>query len=266
MVSKNPWVTNTSIASALFAEEVKAPISGRKHRIRVVSGSFSAAASDFAVELRSGTGYVGVADNASTSTTLVVAGANWTVNQWAGCWVLCTSGASSGDARQIASNTNDTLTVTNAFTAAPDGDDFEIQSATDLETGTADASSDTTHIVKTSAGWTVNQWAGYYVMAQDSVTPTKGEARVIASNTADTLTLSVALSGAPDDLPFQISTKTLLGRWDVDVVAAVPVSPVLVAGASILTPAGGNVELTITGAPASIAGDLFLNGEVAETA
>lgn len=59
----------------------------------------------------------GAATGGST-TTVVKTAAGWTVNAFAGGYVTMTSGAASGQVREIASNDATTLTVVNAFTAA----------------------------------------------------------------------------------------------------------------------------------------------------
>jgi hypothetical protein len=64
-----------------------------------------------------------------TTTTLVLTGAGWTVNQFAGAYTRMLDGTAGniGQVRKVASNTSDTLTFSSAFpSAVASGDDFEI--------------------------------------------------------------------------------------------------------------------------------------------
>ena len=55
----------------------------------------------------------------ATSTTLTDASGGWLVNQWAGNRVVLTAGTGSGQTRTIASNTANTLTITQAWDTVP---------------------------------------------------------------------------------------------------------------------------------------------------
>lgn len=57
---------------------------------------------------------------AGASTTLTNSGKSWTTNQWTNYQVRITSGTGIGQVRQIASNTATVLTVSSAWTTAPD--------------------------------------------------------------------------------------------------------------------------------------------------
>lgn len=65
------------------------------------------------------------------------------------------------------------------------------------ETATTVDSTGTTSIVVvgTAAAWTIDEWAGYYFHTRTG--PTRGQERMVVSNTATALTLKSALSGAP---------------------------------------------------------------------
>jgi hypothetical protein len=57
----------------------------------------------------------------------VMTGAGWTVDEWAGAYVYIRSGAAMGDAVEVASNTADTLTLSNTLAnAVAAGDEFDI--------------------------------------------------------------------------------------------------------------------------------------------
>jgi hypothetical protein len=64
----------------------------------------------------------GTAAAGGSTTTLVVAGTPWTVNQWAGAFVTKNAGGGAQAGARIISNTNNTLTLeAGMFGAAPDG-------------------------------------------------------------------------------------------------------------------------------------------------
>lgn len=70
-----------------------------------------------------------VVDNATagSTTTLEDTGEAWTTNEFAGMIVVITGGTGAGQSRRVVSNTNNTLTVTPAFSTAPDTtSDFKI--------------------------------------------------------------------------------------------------------------------------------------------
>lgn len=72
-------------------------------------------------------------------------------------------------------------------------------------TGTSTSSTNTT-LVKTGAGWTTNQFAGYYVRIVSGLGD--GELRKIASNTSDTLTIEGTWGTNPGAADFVISLGT----------------------------------------------------------
>ena len=134
----------------------------------------------------------GVATGAQTSTTLQDTSKAWTVNQWVGSTVLLTSGTGATQTRTVISNTATSLTVA-AWTTTP------VAASTVYSlinpAGTATGTQSTTTLQDTSKVWTVNQYAGA------TVTLTGGtgapQTRTIASNTADTLTVSSAWTTTP---------------------------------------------------------------------
>lgn len=69
----------------------------------------------------------------ATSTTLVKTSAGWTVNAYTDQLVTITGGTGKGQVRSIASNTSDTLTVTDAWTTTPDSTSLFTVVASDPE-------------------------------------------------------------------------------------------------------------------------------------
>lgn len=70
-----------------------------------------------------GTGYLSQATGTATSggaSTLTLSTANWAVNQWTNAQIRITSGTGAGQIRTIASNTATVITVSAAWTTAPD--------------------------------------------------------------------------------------------------------------------------------------------------
>lgn len=133
----------------------------------------------------------GIAATGSTSTLLID---NTTDPSFQallpGLYLEYTSGALSGQRRVIASVGSSTQLTTTAFTGAPAaGDAWKIV----LPKETA-SSATTTTIVKTGAGWTVNQYANHDVEILSGTGA--GQRRRIASNDATTLTLAGAVAGA----------------------------------------------------------------------
>ena len=71
--------------------------------------------------------FSGTATGGST-TTLVMTGAGWTTNQWAGAWVFIDFGKGNGEVRQVASNDATTLTFHSpALAGSPSGKVFRIE-------------------------------------------------------------------------------------------------------------------------------------------
>ena len=66
--------------------------------------------------------------NSATSTTLTDGSGGWLANQWAGNRVVIIAGTGSGQTRTIASNTGNTLTITQAWTTIPAaGSSYELR-------------------------------------------------------------------------------------------------------------------------------------------
>lgn len=64
-------------------------------------------------------GWAQTAATSATSTVITKTGMTWTVNQFAGAFIILRDGALIGQVREIASNTATTITVVTAFSAAP---------------------------------------------------------------------------------------------------------------------------------------------------
>ncbi|MBI5289772.1 MAG: hypothetical protein HY873_12440 [Chloroflexi bacterium] len=115
----------------------------------------------------------------ATSSTLVDATA-WTANQWANKSVQITAGPASGQSRRILSNTATTLTIEGTWTTSAGGQ---------ATSGT------TTTLEDAPQNWTVNAFAG---MTVELLAGTGAPATaLIASNTANTLTISGSFATAP---------------------------------------------------------------------
>ena len=134
----------------------------------------------------------GVATGAQSATTLQDTSKTWTVNEWVGATVLLTSGTGATQTRTVLSNTATAITVA-AWTTTPVAASTVYSLITPAGTATGVQSSTT--LQDTSKVWTVNQYAGA------SITLTGGtgapQTRTIASNTADTLTVSSAWTTTP---------------------------------------------------------------------
>jgi len=133
-----------------------------------------------------------------TTTTLVdalhgVDAPSWRTNQWAGYWVFIFSGTAAGQIRQIASNTDTTLTWSSAGTA-PDATSRYLILGFDAGVATAGAS---TTLTDSSKSWATNRWANYVVRILHGTG--RGQTRIIASNTATVLTVQNAWDTNPDN-------------------------------------------------------------------
>jgi hypothetical protein len=120
-----------------------------------------------------------------TSTTLVDSSKTWTVNQWAGSLVEVTLSDGTLETAKIASNTATTLTVPTWSSTPTLGNTYVISTIVYTSTTLADG----------SKNWTANQWKGSLVTVTlpSSIT----ETNTVASNTANTLTMSAAWTTTP---------------------------------------------------------------------
>ena len=146
-----------------------------------VSGAVTAADTGTVTFVTSGTSTTadsGTADVASTTTLIVDTAKNWVDDQWNGYRARDTVQAETRDITDT-DGTAESVTVSPAFTAQPDGNAYQIWDGT----GT---------LTDTGQSWTTDEWAGFRVR-----NVTQGETRAIASNTATALTVSTAWSTAP---------------------------------------------------------------------
>jgi hypothetical protein len=135
--------------------------------------------------------------SSQSTTVLVDATKNWTVNQWQGQTVYMYTGAvtaangsTAGQAFRIASNTATTLTLVAVGTAPTNGvSRYAISTSTAIgaaDFGVATGTQSTTTLQDTTKTWAVNIWAGKRLRI---LTTTGFSAEVnITSNTANTLT------------------------------------------------------------------------------
>jgi len=145
-----------------------------------------------------GSGDAGTANSSAagpgqTSTTLQdttkLGTSAWTAGQWAGRLVRTNAGFGAGQTRTVVSNDANTLTVSPAWTTIPEDASTGyviMQTSTKLE----DLDK------KGASAWTLNQWAGRTVSINAGAGA--GQTRTVASNTANTLTVSPAWNLIPD--------------------------------------------------------------------
>jgi len=135
--------------------------------------------------------------SSQSTTVLVDATKNWTVNQWQGQTVYmyagtvtATNGGTAGQAFRIASNTATTLTLVATATAPTNGvSRYSISTSSAIgavESGVATGTQSATTLQDTTKNWAVNIWAGKRLRI---LTTTGFSAEVsITSNTSNTLT------------------------------------------------------------------------------
>jgi len=145
-----------------------------------------------------GSGDAGVANSSAagpgqTSTTLQdttkLGTSAWTLHQWLGRLVRTNAGFGAGQTRTVVDNDANTLTVSPAWTTIPE----------DASTGYVIMQKSTTLEdldKKGASAWTTNQWAGRTVSINAGAGA--GQTRTVASNTANTLTVSPAWNLIPD--------------------------------------------------------------------
>ena len=149
--------------------------------------------------------YNTVTANGSGSTTTIVTGSAWTINQFSGYQVraLTGTGTNLGQVRLVLSNTATTITLQTALiTTTASSDTFVIEpipfAQTLTYTGIATSGGSTTTIPITGAAtWIPGQWANSYQVRITSGTGA-GQIRQITNNTAAVLTISPAIAATPD--------------------------------------------------------------------
>jgi hypothetical protein len=114
-----------------------------------------------------------------TSNTLVDTSKNWSTDQWAGAVVQVTLSNNQTETNTVASNTDDTLTMSANWNPTPSPGNAYVVSTIGYTSNT---------LVDTSKTWVTNQWAGAIVSV--TLSSSKTETNTIVSNTAHTLTMS----------------------------------------------------------------------------
>ncbi|MGQ0508158.1 MAG: Ig-like domain-containing protein [Myxococcaceae bacterium] len=150
------------------------------------------ASATFQVKVRNyppATNGTGTATNTSTTTALVDTTKAWTANQFSGYWAYITNGQAVGQYRTIQSNTNDTLTVVPAFSAAPNNTSQYKIVAPPFDSGTRTGATNTT-LVDSGKVWTQGQWQGYTLTITSGGAGVAGQQRTILANTNNTLTVA----------------------------------------------------------------------------
>jgi hypothetical protein len=121
-----------------------------------------------------------------TSNTLVDTSKNWSPDQWAGSVVTVTLSNNKTETNTVASNTDDTLTMSANWGMTPSPGNAYVVSTIGYTSNT---------LVDTSKTWVTNQWAGAIVTVTLSSRNT--ETDTIASNSAHTLTMSSNWGSTP---------------------------------------------------------------------
>jgi hypothetical protein len=159
------------------------------------------ASANFAVPIAPGDTYqiasfFGTATAAGTTTVLTHTGNGWGGANWAGYYLLMTSGSNNGHARRIIGNTTTALTTDPFPTASASGDSYLIAPVAKVApyVGTATGGS-ATSLVDTGNVWPAN-YSGYYLQMTSG--SNQGQARLITANdsAAKTITVSPAFASA----------------------------------------------------------------------
>lgn len=138
--------------------------------------------------------YANGAATSGSTTTIVDTTQNWTVNQWAGYYVVIILGTGLGQFAQVASNTATTLTLASTLTTAPaSASVYQLRAQPATSIGIATSGSATT-LVNSAKAWNTNQWTNFQVRILSGTGG--GQISLISANTATTLTIA---SGATLD-------------------------------------------------------------------
>lgn len=132
---------------------------------------------------------------AGSSTSLTDSSKNWTVNGYAGYWVICIDGTGEGQFAQITSNTATALSFSAVTTGFDATSVYEILGQRPFAMGVATAGASTT-LTNSAKSWTTNQWTNYQVKILSGTGI--GQIRTISSNTGTVLTVSSAWTTNPD--------------------------------------------------------------------
>lgn len=136
--------------------------------------------------------FFGTATAAGSATVLTHTGNGWSGANWAGYYLLMTSGSNSGHARKIVSNTASALTTDPFPSPSAAGDTYLIAPVAKVApyVGTAaGAGSSATTLVDTGNVWQAN-YTGYYLQMTSG--SNQGQARLITANNAAAKTITVS--------------------------------------------------------------------------
>ena len=129
----------------------------------------------------------GTATSGST-TTIVDTSKSWTVDEFAGMWVMIVDGTGEGQMVRITSNTATTLTFPAITTGTDATSVYQITAGQPAYAIGVATSGSATTVVNSAKSWTTNQWTNYQVRIISGTGV--GQVRTIASNTGTTLTIS----------------------------------------------------------------------------
>ncbi len=184
---------------------------------------------------------------------------SWTMDQWKYYLVTITAGTGAGQTRVITSNSGTVLTVSTAWSSPNPGagSQYTIQSTIDV-TGTAELGTTTT-LTDTDKAWTtMDQWKNYLVTITAGTG--SGQTALIASNNANTLTISGTWTSPGADSKYMIQTNTCDATTGATTLS--PVTCTLVQGPSpssvSFLQAGGSITFQWIYAVAAIVPDSSL--------
>lgn len=138
--------------------------------------------------------FFGAANAAGTTTELTQTGAGWTVNAWAGYYLVMTSGPNNGHARKITSNSA-TILTTDAFPSAPvSGNTYLIAPVAKVGRFMSKAIAGSTATVVNMDAWWDTNFANYYLIMTSG--NNAGRMRKITSSTVTSITVEPAFEVA----------------------------------------------------------------------
>lgn len=111
----------------------------------------------------------------------------WLVDQFASAYVLMTSGAQVGVARQITSNSSSGLVLSDAMTTPTSGDGYILSTYPAVSFGTVTTGGEDHEFTDSSKSWVPGQWVGGYAVITDGVN-NENTGRQILANTTNKIT------------------------------------------------------------------------------
>lgn len=183
-------------AAPFYTLQIRDKISDTWYIRTAATNVFLAAGTDGTIERTTENASIwanGIALGTHSTTTLQDTTKAWDIDELKDRYVFIYSGTSSGNIRQILSNTSDTLTWSSALGAAPTN--TSRYKVLGFDAGTASAGSTTTLTDSTKA-WTTNRWTNYIIRVLAGTGA--GQTAPIASNTGTVITLYKPLGTALD--------------------------------------------------------------------